>query len=480
MDKKKETTRLMSTNNSKPTTCSPPAEEIIHPGLCPWSAFLLFFLFISMLVAACSTAPPALTPTPSAPVETGTIEPEQTESPTEGGAINGDDGVSSIQDVATVVSERTPVPTPTPDRIGREVERFATETGLAGSTFLGLKIEVWINLLISGSIIVVGYLIFVKLIRISRRAITRIFPKVDDKFLPLIVKYIDWLLLMYLVRFAVLRLDFLSDNLRTTIHDLYFLIFVGILVTAALDSIRFAAQAYMHHLDPSVDRQRITPIIVIVQRIAQSVALIIGFSIILSHFGFDISIIATILIISGFIISFGAQDILTDVLNGYIILIDQPFRVGDSILVKELDTLGTVYEIGTRSTHIQTGDNRVVTIPNSRIGQSQVVNYTFPDTKFRVQTEIGVAYGTNIQEMREVIEQAVRGVTGVLPDKPVNIYYLKFGGSARLVRVRWWIETYKDEKSILDQVNTALELELDKAGIELPFDTYDLNVKTNE
>jgi small-conductance mechanosensitive channel len=62
----------------------------------------------------------------------------------------------------------------------------------------------------------------------------------------------------------------------------------------------------------------------------------------------------------------------------------------------------------------------------------------------------------------------------------VNIYYLKFGGSARLVRVRWWIETYKDEKSILDQVNTALELELDKAGIELPFDTYDLNVKTNE
>ena len=469
----------MSTNTHNSTTCSPPAEEIIHPGLRSWLAALCSLILLSMLLAACSTAPPALTPTPSPPVVTGTIEPAQTESPSEEEA-SGDEDVSSIQDVATVVSERTPVPTPTPDRIGREVERFTTETGLAGSTFLGLEIKDWINLLISGSIILVGYLIFVKLIRISRRAIKRIFPKIDDKFLPLIVKYIDWLLLMYLVRFAVLRLDFLSDNLRTTTHDLFFLIFVGILVTAALDSIRFAAQAYLHHLDPGVDRQRITPLIVIVQRIAQSVALIIGFSIILSHFGFDISIIATILIISGFIISFGAQDILTDVLNGYIILIDQPFRVGDSILVKELDTLGTVYEIGTRSTHIQTGDNRVVTIPNSRIGQSQVVNYSFPDTKFRVQTEIGVAYGTNIQEMREVIEQAVRGVAGVLPDKPVNIYYLKFGGSARLVRVRWWIETYKDEKSILDQVNTALELELDKAGIELPFDTYDLNVKTNE
>jgi small-conductance mechanosensitive channel len=82
--------------------------------------------------------------------------------------------------------------------------------------------------------------------------------------------------------------------------------------------------------------------------------------------------------------------------------------------------------------------------------------------------------------MRTVIEQAVRGVEGVLPDKPVQIYYLKFGDTARLVRVRWWIDTYRDEKRMLDQVNTALELTLDQAGIELPFNTYDLNVRMDD
>ena len=100
-----------------------------------------------------------------------------------------------------------------------------------------------------------------------------------------------------------------------------------------------------------------------------------------------------------------------------------------------------------------------------------------PDSRFRAQTDIGVAYGTDPEEMRRVIEQAVRGVEGVLPDKPVEIFYLKFGESARLVRVRWWIETYRHEKPMLDKVNTALELALDGAGIELPFNTYDLNLK---
>ena len=109
-----------------------------------------------------------------------------------------------------------------------------------------------------------------------------------------------------------------------------------------------------------------------------------------------------------------------------------------------------------------------------------MVNKSYPDSKYRVQTEIGVAYGTDIVKMRKVIEEAVRGVEGVLSDKPVDIFYLKFGDSARLVRVRWWIDTYKDEYPMLDKVNTALELTLGEAGIELPNNTYDLNVKMNE
>jgi small-conductance mechanosensitive channel len=303
---------------------------------------------------------------------------------------------------------------------------------------------------------------------------------VSEGLLTLILGYSRWLLVTLLVGFAALRLEFLGDGLRTNLQDVLFIAVLGIVTAFFLSAIRLAAKGYEARLASAGDRRRLTPIIITVQRLAQGVVLIVALSVILMHFGFDISIIAAILIVAALLLSFGAQNILSDILSGFIILIDQPFRVGDSILVKELNTRGTVLEIGPRSTQIKTGDNREVIVPNSSIGQSQVVNYTYPDSRFRAQTDIGVAYGTDPEEMRRVIEETVRGVEGVLPDKPVEVYYLKFGDSARQVRVRWWIDTYRDEKPMLDKVNTALELALDQAGIELPNSTYDLNLRTQD
>jgi small-conductance mechanosensitive channel len=109
-------------------------------------------------------------------------------------------------------------------------------------------------------------------------------------------------------------------------------------------------------------------------------------------------------------------------------------------------------EISTRTTRIRTGDNREVIVPNSQIGTSQVINYTYPDPRYRVQTDIGVAYGSDYDQVRRVIKDAVRGVEGVLPDKPVDVFFRQFGDSARMMRVRWWIDSYDDENPMLDQV----------------------------
>jgi small-conductance mechanosensitive channel len=345
---------------------------------------------------------------------------------------------------------------------------------------LGLSVEDWLNIGFSILVTLVGYFVIGLLARFSRWIVRRAAPQVSEGLLTLVLGYSRWLLVTLLIGFAALRLEFLGDGLRTNLQDGLFIAVLGIVTAFALSAIRLAAKGYEARLASAGDRRRLTPIIITVQRLAQGVVLIVALSVILMHFGFDISIIAAILIVAALLLSFGAQDILSDILSGFIILIDQPFRVGDSILVKELNTRGTVLEIGPRSTQIKTGDNREVIVPNSSIGQSQVVNYTYPDSRFRAQTDIGVAYGTDPEEMRRVIEETVRGVEGVLPDKPVEVYYLKFGDSARVVRVRWWIHTYRDEKPMLDRVNTALELELDRAGIDLPNNTYDLNLRTQD
>ncbi|MFC2026317.1 mechanosensitive ion channel family protein, partial [Chloroflexota bacterium] len=284
------------------------------------------------------------------------------------------------------------------------------------------------------------------------------------------------LVLLIFIRFAVMRLEFLSDGLRTFLDDAFFVLGLMIVTMIALKLVNSTVQQYKDSLNPKVDRESLTPIVLMAQRLGDLLVLIIFGSFGLSHFGININVLSAGLIVFGLIISFGAQDIITDMISGFIVLVDQPYRVGDAILVKELDTWGEVLDIGARTTRIQTGDNREVLVPNSQILQSKVVNYDYPDPSYRVQTDIGVAYGTDADKVRQVIIAAVRGVDGVLPDKNVDARYLEFGDSARKVRVRWWVGDFHQEQTILDKVNIALETALDKAGIDLPFNTYDLNL----
>ena len=160
-----------------------------------------------------------------------------------------------------------------------------------------------------------------------------------------------------------------------------------------------------------------------------------------------------------------------DIIAGITILIDRPFRIGDRIEIGALDTWGDVVTIGLRSTRVRTRDNRMVIVPNSSIVENEVVNYTFPDPRYRIQTHVGIAYGTDIEAVRQLIVDAVRQVEDVLEDKPVDALYNEMGDSDMIFRVRWWIESYTDSRRVLDQVHTRLQDVLDANGIEMPYPT---------
>jgi small-conductance mechanosensitive channel len=186
--------------------------------------------------------------------------------------------------------------------------------------------------------------------------------------------------------------------------------------------------------------------------------------------------LSAIILFSALIVILGARAAVSDAISGFFILVSQPFRVDDTIFIKELDTRGIVEEIGIRTTRISTGDGREVIVPNALIGTSQVINYTYPDPNYRVEVEF-LTDGTNIEHLQEVIEEAVRGVDGVLPDQPVDVLYLAFGGTGRRIRVRWWVDDVNNHNRIRNLVNVALDSALEEAGIDTPDPTYDLNLK---
>jgi small-conductance mechanosensitive channel len=110
------------------------------------------------------------------------------------------------------------------------------------------------------------------------------------------------------------------------------------------------------------------------------------------------------------------------------------------------------------------------------LGKSQVVNYSYPDPHYRVQTEIDIGDGYELDEVRGVIQGAVREVEGVLPDKPVDALLVVLGKSGLKFRVRWWIASYTDANYVFDRVHSALYEALAEASIEMSLNAYDLNL----
>ena len=179
-------------------------------------------------------------------------------------------------------------------------------------------------------------------------------------------------------------------------------------------------------------------------------------------------------------IGLAARDTLTDIIAGFSILIDQPFRIGDRIEVQGVDTWAEVVNIGLRTSVLRTRHNVEIIVPNSTIGKNQVINYSYPDPRYRMQTHVGIAFGTNVEHARQVMIDAVRQADFVLPDEPVEALYVEIGDSAMIFRVRWWIDFHRDWERAYDRVHTALHNALDEAGIESPYPSQSLDLEVDD
>jgi MscS family membrane protein len=377
-----------------------------------------------------------------------------------------------------ILEERTPVPTATPGPIQKRVAEMARSAGLSRLVFLGLSIEEWINLAISLGIVLAAYLAATWLLwGPLRRLVRGTKSKFDDHALTAVGPHIRWLIVILCLSFATSRLGFVSVEVKQVLSDTYFLAGSILLIVMGFRLINLGFALYREHVVPPTDLDRLDPLLTLVRRIVIVFLIMASAIVILSHFGVNVTALTASLGLAGLALSLAAQDTLSDAISGFIILIDQPFRVGDRIEIAGEDTWGDVVEIGTRTTRIRTRDNRMVVVPNSMIGKSQVVNYTFPDPEYRVETHLGIGYGTDIEEARRIIVETVRHVPGVLPDRPVDALYDEIGDSAMIFRVRWWIESYMDTRQVYDRVHTALQKALDTAGIDMPFPTQTVNVR---
>ena len=383
-----------------------------------------------------------------------------------------------ISTLDSILAERTPVPTAIAGPIQQEVEQLVARAGLSTTKILGLKVTDWISLLISAFYVLIGYLISGYVVKRGlRRFIQRAPAGLDPNLLDKISSSLSWLIVIVFANIAFRRVAIFSGPLRTVLGDIFFILSVVFVYQVASRSIGLADHWYRQRSVEEGREEELSPVITLLVRVGNVVLSLVGITIVLDHFGVNVTAFAAALGIGGLAISLAARDTIADAIAGFIILVDRPFRIGDRIEIQGVGTWGDVTDIGLRTTRIRTRDNRMVIVPNSIIGSNQVINYTYPDPRYRIETHVGVAYGTDIELVRALLIDTVKGLEFVLPDKPVDALYIDMGDSAMIFRVRWWIESYVDTRRATDRVHTALQKALDQAGIECPFPTQSLDMQ---
>ncbi len=174
--------------------------------------------------------------------------------------------------------------------------------------------------------------------------------------------------------------------------------------------------------------------------------------------------------ISSVAVGFAFRDILQNFLAGILMLLREPFRIGDQIVYKEFE--GTVENIEARATMIRTYDGRRVVVPNGELFTNAVtVNTAYP--KRRVDYTVGIGYGDDVERAKALMLEAMREVDGVLADPPPQALLVDLAESTVNIAIRWWIEPPQRSSALdsRDLVLTAVKRKLTENGIDLPFPT---------
>jgi small-conductance mechanosensitive channel len=180
--------------------------------------------------------------------------------------------------------------------------------------------------------------------------------------------------------------------------------------------------------------------------------------------------------IVGLALSFAAKDTLSNLFAGVSIVMDAPYKAGDFII---LDTgeRGVVTDIGLRSTRILTRDDVEITVPNGIIGNGKIINEAGgPPAQHRIRVAVGVAYGSDIDHVIEVLASVADDHPEVLKDPEPRVRFRLFADSSLNFELLGWIAKPVDRGRVTHELNCAVYKALNKHNIQIPFPQRDLHV----
>lgn len=194
------------------------------------------------------------------------------------------------------------------------------------------------------------------------------------------------------------------------------------------------------------------------------------------QFGVKESSVAALVASGGVAIGLALQGGLSNLAGGFLILLFQPFEVGDYILAQGEE--GTVQKIEILYTTLHTIDNRKVIIPNGNLANNVIVNATGADRR-KLDITVGISYEDDISKAKQVLLQIIEHSEYVVREQEAQVFVSELGDSSVVMGLRCWVQT-EQYFPALWQMNEQIKNEFDRAGLHIPFPQMDVHVRAEK
>jgi len=176
-------------------------------------------------------------------------------------------------------------------------------------------------------------------------------------------------------------------------------------------------------------------------------------------------------------IGFGLQNITSNFISGVILLFERPVKVGDRITVD--DVVGDVVQIKLRTTIVNTVDNISIIIPNSKLLENNLINWTYGDAKVRIHVPVGVAYGSDVDLVTKLLLLAADEDKEILQTPKPAALFIGFGDSSLDFDLIVWIPDSRRQPLVTDRLNRAIDKLFREHDVEIPFPQRDLHIRSD-
>lgn len=343
------------------------------------------------------------------------------------------------------------------------------QVGLESDTLLSWGKEVFLALLVIAA--------FWGLSRCVRFFLTRVAPRftrftrtdLDDRILLRVAPPAE-LLVLFAGLFLALRSLPLPEKIQLFSSGAVFIANVAVFTNIGYRVIDEFLGWYARRVEERTGTGMGAQILPLVRKVFTIFLVCAALIVILKHFRYDVLSLVTAMGIGSLAIGMAAKDTLANMISGFTLMIDRPFRIGDRIQLTTGKT-GDVLDIGLRSTRIRTPDNTLLIIPNSELCNSTVLNMAFPDLKSQGRISVGVGYGSDVEKVRGIMTAIAKEDPDILQEPPPEAFFLSFGDNALDMMLMFWVSDYTKLFKVTDRLNGEILAAFAANGIEIPYPT---------